>query len=198
MHPKLHWRNLALVSVAVLISLLLLISACSSPAPTTPTPAPAPSPTTPAPVAEISEFDVIQTAANTYVTSSPKWNITAKDLYLLLNDGDPGNDPVIVSVRAPDAYAKGHVPGAINVPLADLVKPESLAKLSADKKIVVYCYTGHTGSQATAIFNLLGYDVSNLKFGMTAWTKDTEVAPGRYVEATAGMDYPFVTGTSPK
>ena len=140
-------------------------------------------------------FDIIQAAANTYVTSSPQWNITANDLFLLLNDGDSSNDPVIVSVRAPAAYAKGHIPGAINIPLADLVKPESLAKLPADKKIVVYCYTGHTGSQATAILNLLGYDATNLKFGMTAWTKNTDVASGRYDESKDCMDYDYVTGT---
>jgi rhodanese-related sulfurtransferase len=142
--------------------------------------------------------DVLKAAANAYLTSSPTWNISAKDLYMLINDDDPSNDPVIVSVRSADAYASGHVPGAINIPLADLAKPENLAKLPTNKKIVVYCYTGHTGSQATAILNLLGYDAVNLKFGMTAWTKDTTVASGRYVEANDCMDYPFVTGTSPK
>ncbi len=144
------------------------------------------------------ESEILRAAANAYLTSSPQWNISAKDLYMLINDEDESNHPVIVSVRAADAYAKGHVPGAINIPLADLAKPESLAKLPTDKKIVVYCYTGHTGSQATAILNVLGYDASNLKFGMTAWTKDTDVASGRYVEAKDCMDYPFVTGTSPK
>jgi rhodanese-related sulfurtransferase len=144
------------------------------------------------------DSEILRAAANAYVTSSPQWNIAAKDLYLLLNDGDPSNDPVIVSVRSAADYAKGHVPGAINIPLADLAKPENLAKLPTDKKIVAYCYTGHTGSQATAILNLLGYDASNLKFGMTSWTKNTDVASGRYDEAKDCMDYPFVTGTSPK
>jgi rhodanese-related sulfurtransferase len=155
-----------------------------------------PAPTTTAPAVEKSEFDVVQAAANAYLTSSPQWNTTAKDLYLLLNDGDSSNDPVIVSVRAPADYAKGHIPGAINIPLADLAKPESLAKLPAHKKIVVYCYTGHTGSQATAILNLLGYDATNLKFGMTSWTKNTDVASGRYDESKDCMDYVYVTGTS--
>ena len=143
------------------------------------------------------EHEIIRAAAEAYLTSSPKWNINASDLYMLINDGDPSNDPVIVSVRAADAYASGHVPGAINIALADLAKPENLAKLPTDRKIVVYCYTGHTGSQATAILNLLGYDVSNLKFGMTSWTKNTDVASGRYVESKDCMDYPYVTGTSP-
>jgi rhodanese-related sulfurtransferase len=183
----------SIVLLAMLV-ILPLLSACGgggAPAPTTPAPT-TPAPTTPAPVAEKSEFDVVRAAANAYLTSSPQWNISANDLYMLIND-DPSNAPVIVSVRAADAYAKGHVPGAINIALADLAKPESLAKLPKDKKIVVYCYTGHTGSQATAILNVLGYDASNLKFGMTAWTKDTDVASGRYVEANDCMDYAFET-----
>jgi rhodanese-related sulfurtransferase len=144
------------------------------------------------------ESEILIAAANAYVTSSPQWNISAKDLFMLINDDDEDNDPLIVSVRSAADYAKGHVPGAINIPLAELTKPENLAKLPTDRKIVVYCYTGMTGSQATAILNLLGYDASNLKFGMTSWTKNTDVASGRYDEAKDCMDYAFVTGTSPK
>jgi rhodanese-related sulfurtransferase len=191
---RLRFRT-SVTTIIILLALLVvmpLLSACGGGA--APATTSAPVATTPAPAAtQVSEFEVIRAAANAYVTSSPQWNIAAKDLYLLLNDGDPSNDPVIVSVRSAADYAKGHVPGAINIPLADLAKPESLAKLPKDKKIVAYCYTGHTGSQATAILNLLGYNASNLKFGMTSWTKDTTVASGRYDEAKDCMDYPFET-----
>jgi rhodanese-related sulfurtransferase len=174
----------------VLLVALSLFSACAGGQATAPTTT---TPTTPTTATQVSEFEVIREAADAYLTSSPQWNISAKDLYMLINDDDTSNDPVIVSVRAAADYAKGHVPGAINIPLADLAKPESLAQLPTDKKIVAYCYTGHTGSQATAILNVLGYDVSNMKFGMTAWTKDTTVASGRYNEANDCMDYPFET-----
>jgi rhodanese-related sulfurtransferase len=145
--------------------------------------------------ATVSEFDAVRAAADGYLTSSPKWNISTQDLYMLLNDGDAGNDPFIVSVRAASQYEKGHIPGAINIGLAALTEPDNLAKLPTDRKIVVYCYTGHTGSQATALLNLMGYDASNLKFGMTAWTKDTEIAPGRFEPEKHRMDYAFETGS---
>jgi rhodanese-related sulfurtransferase len=70
---------------------------------------------------------------------------------------------------------------------------KNLEKLNPDKQIVVYCYTGRDASQATAILNILGYDASNLLWGMTGWTTDPEIAPKRF--DPAGIpDYPFEVG----
>ena len=117
--------------------------------------------------------------------------IGADALYENLTDGDESNDPFVVSVRAPDAYALGHVEGAINIPWKTIVDPGNLAMLPTDQPIVVYCYTGHTGQIAATLLKLLGYDVQNLKFGMMGWTADDEVlATGRYAAAPG---YPTVT-----
>ncbi len=144
-----------------------------------------------------SEFELMSEAADAYLSSGKSPNITAQDLFNVLNDGDSGNDPFVLSVRSASQYAKGHIPTAVNVPWREVAKQENLAKLPKDKQIVVYCYTGHTGSQVTALLNILGYDAINLKFGMTAWTRDTDIAPGRYQEVKDAKDYPFVTGTEP-
>ena len=189
MRTKPWMKVAATTGLALLLLSMLLLNACGEADTTEPVEEKITTPT----VVEVSEFEVVKDASDAYLTSSPQWNIAAKDLFLLINDDDDSNDPVIVSVRSAAAYASGHVPGAINIALTDLAKPASLAKLPTDKKIVVYCFTGHTGSQATAILNMLGYDASNLKFGMTSWTKDTEVASGRYVEASSCMDYAFET-----
>lgn len=142
---------------------------------------------------QVSEFEVIRSAADNYLNApTTVWNISEKDLCSNLLDRNQGNDPFILSVRAPDIYALGHIPGAVNIPLAEVFKPENLARLPKDKKIVVYCYTGHTGSRAAALLNLCGYDTTNLKWGMTGWTKDTEVAPSRF-DPESAMDYPVET-----
>ena len=86
----------------------------------------------------------------------------------------------------------GHIPGAINIPWREVAKQENLAKLPKDRQIVVYCYTGHTASQITALLNILGYDTINLKFGMTSWTINKDIAPGRYEEAKHSHNYPLV------
>jgi rhodanese-related sulfurtransferase len=43
---------------------------------------------------------------------------------------------------------------------------DALAELPKDKKIIVYCYSGQTASQTTAILRLLGYEAYNMAFGM--------------------------------
>ncbi|HML36397.1 MAG TPA: rhodanese-like domain-containing protein [Bacillota bacterium] len=75
------------------------------------------------------------------------------------------DDYVILSVRKAEDYAKGHVKGAINIPFGAGMQ-EELVKLPKDKKIIVYCYTGQTASQTTAILRLLGYEAYNMQFGM--------------------------------
>lgn len=137
-------------------------------------------------------IEIIRAACDSYASASFK-NIKAGDLYELITDADPANDPVIVSVRKAEDYAKGHIPGAINISLTSIAKIENLQKLNLDKKIVVYCYTGRTGSQATAILNTLGYDAVNLLWGISGWTTDPVAAPKRFNQDTS-VDYPFEVG----
>ena len=138
------------------------------------------------------ELEIIQVACDSYATAGLK-NISAADLNALITDDDPNNDPIIISVRKAEDYAKGHIPGAVNIPISDVAKIENLEKLNPDKTIVVYCYTGRTGSQATAILNVLGYDAKNLLWGISGWTTDPVVAAKRFDPDTS-PDYPSATG----
>lgn len=140
------------------------------------------------------DLAVIQAAADGYLSSDKKPVTTADALFENLNDGDPSNDPFVVSVRSPDHYALGHIPGAINIPWKTIAESDNLAKLPTDKQIVTYCYTGHTGQIAGTVLNLLGYDAINLKFGMMGWTKDDEVlATKRFGPDTDQRDYRLET-----
>ena len=144
-----------------------------------------------------SEFDVVQAAADGWLSSGNPPNITAQDLFANLNDGDASNDPFILSVRSASQYELGHIPGAVNIPWREVAQTDNLATLPTDTQIVVYCFTGHTGSQVTALLSALGYNAINLKFGMTAWVIDPEIAPGRYDEIKDCKDYPYVEGAEP-
>ena len=138
------------------------------------------------------ELEIIRSACDNYATAGLK-NIKAGDLNALITDGDPSNDPIIISVRKAEDYAKGHIPGAVNIPLNSIAKIDTLQQLDPSKLIVAYCYTGRTGSQATAILNTLGYDAKNLLWGISGWTTDSVVASKRFNPDTS-VDYPFATG----
>lgn len=110
-------------------------------------------------------------------------------------DGDSSNDYFVLSVRKAEDYAKGHIKGAYNIPWTQIAKAENLRKLPTDKKIVVYCYSGHTGAIAATALGILGYDVLNLKHGMMSWTKDATVrVQAPFTEATDCKEYTFDTG----
>ena len=78
------------------------------------------------------------------------------------------NNLVVVDVREAEDYAKGHIPGAINLPKEKWENPEGLSK---DKTNVVYCYTQqcHLAANACARFAARGYPVMELEGGFEIW-----------------------------
>lgn len=144
---------------------------------------------------EISSSDAMLEATNNFLAKGKSTMITAEALYANLNDNYAGNDPFILSVRDEMQYEKGHIPGAENIPWRSVFTEENLTKLPTNKQIVVYCYTGHTASQITALLNVLEYDAVCLKWGMCSWTSNTTVAPSCYDKSTACYNYPVSIGT---
>lgn len=137
------------------------------------------------------DMEIVRAAAQAYLSTDASPIISAEDLFDLLNDGDSTNDPFVISVRSPEHYALGHIEGAINIPWKEIAKAENLARIPTDRDIVVYCYTGHSGGLATTVLNTLGYNATNMKFGMVAWTKDADIrATSAFDDATDSHDYP--------
>ena len=46
---------------------------------------------------------------------------------------------VILDVLSPEAYAHGHIPGAINIPVADLARRAPVKIPDRNQRIIVYC-----------------------------------------------------------
>ena len=142
----------------------------------------------------VSEFEVLQTSLDAYVGGTKAPVISAQSLFDNLNDGDTGNDPVVLSVRSSEHYTTGHIPGAINIPWKEIGNSTNLSGLPEDQQIVVYCYTGHTGAVTTTALNAMGYDAINLKFGIMSWTQDPAVrATAAFSEEVDGHDFPTET-----
>jgi rhodanese-related sulfurtransferase len=137
-------------------------------------------------------------ATRTYTTAGIAANMNAETLHELIYDDNESNDPFILSIRRAEHYALGHIPGAVNIPLSSLFTEDNLAKLPKDRQIVVYCYTGHTAAQATALLNVNGYDAVCLKHGICSWTNDSSVNLGLcYNQTTHAHDYPVASGADP-
>ena len=75
---------------------------------------------------------------------------------------------VLVDVREAEDFAKGHIPGAINLPKDKWNSPQGLSK---DKTNVVYCYTQqcHLAANACAQFAAKDYPVMELEGGFHTW-----------------------------
>ena len=83
---------------------------------------------------------------------------------------DAGQGPVVIDVRTPDEYARGHVPGALLMPIQTF--PTEMQRLAVDKShpIVVYCELGPRAGLAKAALRLAGYtEVFYLEGHMRAW-----------------------------
>lgn len=128
---------------------------------------------------EVDEFEVVLDAVSDYMTQRAG-NMKASDLQMRIAEGDA---PYIVSLRSAEDYAKGHIPGAVNMKFGNIFD------LPKDEEILVYCYTGQSGSFAAATLGVLGYDVQNLRHGMASWTDDPDVYVKRFDPATSQGDY---------
>lgn len=80
----------------------------------------------------------------------------------------------IIDIRTPEAFAKGHIKGAVNVAFAKIPDYFSnVIKPFEFDKIVMVCKSGQTSSYATSLLRLMGYgNVYAMRWGMSGWNKD--------------------------
>jgi rhodanese-related sulfurtransferase len=75
----------------------------------------------------------------------------------------------VLDVRPEDEFAHGHLPGALNVPLAQLER--RLAELPPDREVVAYCRGPWCvlSFEAVALLRRRGYRVRRLEDGLPEW-----------------------------
>ncbi|MGN1257049.1 MAG: rhodanese-like domain-containing protein [Bacteroidaceae bacterium] len=77
-----------------------------------------------------------------------------------------------VDVRTAEEYAKGHIPGAINI---DFLKEDFLSQalsiLPQNHTVALYCASGKRSRKAAGILCRQGYHVVELKGGYQGWKK---------------------------
>jgi rhodanese-related sulfurtransferase len=84
--------------------------------------------------------------------------------------GTPEQDFVLLDVRGSEAYARGHVPGAVDLAHRKIIG-STMARYPADTLFVTYCAGPHCNGAARAAIRLatLGRPVKIMVGGLTGW-----------------------------
>jgi len=79
--------------------------------------------------------------------------IDAAELAARVEGEDP---PVVLDVRNADEYERGHIPGSLHIPYAEL--PDRLAELPAERPIAAICSGGKRSGLAASLLQREGYE----------------------------------------
>ncbi len=75
----------------------------------------------------------------------------------------------LVDVRSSEEYERGHVPGAVLLPLDELGARH--AEVGADRDVYVICQAGGRSAAAVDALNRAGYRTTNVAGGTSAWVE---------------------------
>ena len=99
--------------------------------------------------------------------------------------GNKGSEFIILDVRQPEEYRSGHLPGAVFIPLPDLIN--KVGGLDHAKPIIAYCRSGNRSRAAAAFLLIYGFSkVYSMDGGITAW--NGQVATGSYNEGLSMLE----------
>jgi rhodanese-related sulfurtransferase len=91
------------------------------------------------------------------------------DLRAAIEGDEP---PFLLDVRPPELYAKQHVTGARNIPLAELAARQGELPEQRDHPIVTLCSLGNLSISGMLVLQSLGYrNVRSLNGGTFAWAE---------------------------
>jgi glyoxylase-like metal-dependent hydrolase (beta-lactamase superfamily II)/rhodanese-related sulfurtransferase len=93
-------------------------------------------------------------------------------------------DTLLLDVREPDEYALGHVPGAVNLPQAELAS--RLDEMPRDRPVQVICQGGYRSLRSAQFLAQCGFrDVVSVRGGTAAWQADGNAVEQGTIRADA-------------
>jgi rhodanese-related sulfurtransferase len=109
--------------------------------------------------------------AREHFASRLAFETDASDVYTDLKNGIRGI--IVLDARTPDAYARGHVPGSINLPYRN-IDSSTTSSIPKDAVIVTYCdgVFCNASTKAAARLTSLGFRVKEMLDGMEGWRKE--------------------------
>jgi 3-mercaptopyruvate sulfurtransferase SseA len=105
--------------------------------------------------------------------------VTGAELASLLD----ANAVTLVDVRTPAEFAgetgypcdprQGHIEGAVNLPLDELMYdvPAALEGIDTSRPVVAYCHSGQRSETAAALMRAAGLDATNYEGSWHEWSR---------------------------
>lgn len=109
-------------------------------------------------------------AAITHFSALLAFETDCSDVHSAFAASPDAPDFVLLDVRSPALFARGHVPGAVNLPHGKIVASK-LAAYPADTLFVTYCAGPHCNGATRGAIRLaqLGRPVKVMIGGVTGW-----------------------------
>jgi SulP family sulfate permease len=94
--------------------------------------------------------------------------VEARDLWRRMRDKSSNVEPLVLDVREPREFKRGHIPNARLVPLPTILS--SNVRLPNDRQIVLVCRSGRRSKRAAYALQKMGcMNVAVLQGGMVGW-----------------------------
>ncbi|HWK53324.1 MAG TPA: rhodanese-like domain-containing protein [Hyphomicrobiales bacterium] len=101
-----------------------------------------------------------------YVNAKSGKSVSPQQATLLINRANG----FVLDVREHKDFEKGHIVGAVNIPLAKLDARAVELDKNKDQPIIVVCQVGHQSTDAVKLLQARGFaHVSKMAGGMTEW-----------------------------
>jgi rhodanese-related sulfurtransferase len=90
-------------------------------------------------------------------------NVVRQDVTLAHWEAVPGSSALMLDVRDPVEYKRGHIEGAANLPL-DRIR-DRIGELPRDREIWTYCFVGQRSYYAARALTQFGFQAKNISGG---------------------------------
>jgi adenylyltransferase/sulfurtransferase len=101
--------------------------------------------------------------------------MTVQELKQLLDSG--ADDFVLLDVRNPNEYEIAKIPGSVLVPLPDIESGKGVEKVKEllnGHRLIAHCKLGGRSAKALGILKSAGIEGTNVKGGITAWSREVD------------------------
>ncbi|PZU99496.1 MAG: molybdenum cofactor biosynthesis protein MoeB [Leptolyngbya sp.] len=107
--------------------------------------------------------------------------MTVTELKQVLDSG--ADDVLLLDVRNPNEYEIARIPGSVLVPLPDIENGDGVDKVKSlvnGHRLIVHCKMGGRSAKALGILKQHGIEGTNVKGGITAWSKEVDASVPEY------------------